>query len=514
MKSVRRPVIALSTMLVLVVIQAVADPTGLLALVGWSGALPQLDALWTWAPYVVYLPVLLGVLWWVAVRAGDRFWTLAAGVVLAVMLAHAAACLVMTWDLATAAWAAGYVTAKAVPAALIVAAFTRWFGGRTERRKHEVKAVLLPALLFAAVAPLLAGLWWTGAVYAPGVPAARPDRGVALGDRGDGAPRRCHGALPCAGCARACPACSADGSRRSSPAAPWASSRRSSRSSWTASSGDLWPLMATYVAVADGLSFGACVGWIVGVSAVLADRIRSRPPGARRCSSPPASSPWSRSRSPLITPPSGAAAAASDDEAVPAAFLRADGGVIADGDGNQVLLRGVNVNQLVDFYRPRPDVDDTSPLTEEDFAGIAEQGFNVVRLGLSWSALEPERGALDEAYLAQIHEAVDLAKEHGLYVVLDMHQDSWWNVGDAGGHRVPSRHRPDVGLRRRAGVGDDHRRRAALPVPGSRHLAGERPRVPELLLRHRRRPGARSSRRGASSPRSSPTSPPSPASTC
>ena len=114
---------------------------------------------------------------------------------------------------------------------------------------------------------------------------------------------------------------------------------------------------------------------------------------------------------------------------LPSAFLRADGGVIADGDGNQVLLRGVNVNQLIDFYRPRPEVDDTSPLTEDDFAGIAEQGFNVVRLGLSWSALEPERGSLDDAYLAQIHEAVDLAKEHGLYVVLDMHQDSWWNEG-------------------------------------------------------------------------------------
>ena len=78
-------------------------------------------------------------------------------------------------------------------------------------------------------------------------------------------------------------------------------------------------------------------------------------------------------------------------------------------------------------------MDDTSPLTEEDFAGIAEQGFNVVRLGLSWSALEPERGSLDEAYLDQIHEAVDLAKEHGLYVVLDMHQDSWWNEGTAEG---------------------------------------------------------------------------------
>ena len=134
MKSVRRPAVALLTTLVLVVIQAVADPTGLLALVGWSGALPQLDAVWTWAPYVVYLPVLLGVVWWAAVRAGDRFWTLTAGVVLAVMLAQAAACLVMTWDLATAGWAAGYVTAKAVPAALIVAAFTRWFGGRPNAR--------------------------------------------------------------------------------------------------------------------------------------------------------------------------------------------------------------------------------------------------------------------------------------------------------------------------------------------------------------------------------------------
>ena len=243
MKSVRRPVIALSTTLVLVVIQAVADPTGLLALVGWSGALPQVDALWTWAPFVVYLPVLFGVLWWVTVRAGDRFWTLAAGVVLAVLLAHAAACLVMTWDLATAAWAAGYVTAKAVPAALIVAAFTRWFGGRSERQKHEVKAVRLPALIFAAVAPLLAGLWWTGAVYAPGVPAAAPRSRRALGDRGDGAPRRRHRALPALD-ARAC-------ARRARRMAGRARRRRRRRdrpghrrARVDGVQGDIWPLMA------------------------------------------------------------------------------------------------------------------------------------------------------------------------------------------------------------------------------------------------------------------------------
>ena len=172
MKSFRRPAVALGTMLVLVIIQAVADPTGLLALVGWSGAQPQLSAgVWPFAPYLVFLPVLLVV----------------PGFVLAVMLAQAAACLVMTGNLGVAAWAAGYVTAKAVPAALIVAAFTRWLGGKTTRQKVAVApfwpplasvSLWLPGVLFAAVAPLLAGMWWTGSAYAPWVPAARPDRGA------------------------------------------------------------------------------------------------------------------------------------------------------------------------------------------------------------------------------------------------------------------------------------------------------------------------------------------------
>src|SRR5258705_4533392 len=173
MKSARRPVVALSAMLLLVAIQAILDPTGLLALVGWSGAQPQFGAgVWPFAPYAVFVPVLLVVVWWVSVRAGDRFWTLVPGFVLAVLLAQAASCLVMTWNLGVAAWSAGYVTAKAVPAALIVAAFTRWFGGPTERKTDATgslwppsASVWLPAVLFAAVTPLLAGLVLTGAAY-------------------------------------------------------------------------------------------------------------------------------------------------------------------------------------------------------------------------------------------------------------------------------------------------------------------------------------------------------------
>ncbi len=98
---------------------------------------------------------------------------------------------------------------------------------------------------------------------------------------------------------------------------------------------------------------------------------------------------------------------------------------IADDRGRQVLLRGVNVNQLGDYYQTYPDLEPTFPLTERDFERIASLGFNVVRLVLSWSALEPEPGQFDADYLARIEQAVAWAKQHGIYVVLDMHQDAW-----------------------------------------------------------------------------------------
>ena len=134
----------------------------------------------------------------------------------------------------------------------------------------------LPAILFAALAPLLSGLWWTGAVYAPGVPAARPDRGVlsvviavvllagatALCLRW--MRRRVPGVLGgwlaalvaggAVGIVQAIVAIVVDGLH-----------------------GDIWPLMAVYIAVADGLAVRRLPGWIVGLIAILADRVRGTP---------------------------------------------------------------------------------------------------------------------------------------------------------------------------------------------------------------------------------------------
>src|SRR4051794_6635070 len=79
---------------------------------------------------------------------------------------------------------------------------------------------------------------------------------------------------------------------------------------------------------------------------------------------------------------------------------------IVAADGRQVLLRGVNVNQLGDYWQQRPDIPATLPLTEQDFAAIHALGMNEVRLIVHWSKLEPERGRFDEAYVDQIRQAV------------------------------------------------------------------------------------------------------------
>jgi len=98
---------------------------------------------------------------------------------------------------------------------------------------------------------------------------------------------------------------------------------------------------------------------------------------------------------------------------------------IVDARGARVLLRGVNVNGVGRYFQANPDLQPTVPLTRDDFHDIAQLGFNSVRLIVSWSGLEPTRGAYDTAYVEEIRRAVGWAASYGLYVVLDMHQDAY-----------------------------------------------------------------------------------------
>lgn len=127
------------------------------------------------------------------------------------------------------------------------------------------------------------------------------------------------------------------------------------------------------------------------------------------------------------TPASAAPTPAIPDRQVdhPLHALTGTNARIVDDTGRTVLLRGVNVNGLGEYYQEWPDLPANNQLTEADFAEIAASGLNVVRLVISWSALEPTRGVIDNTYLDRIAQAVSWARAHDVYVLIDMHQDAW-----------------------------------------------------------------------------------------
>lgn len=118
---------------------------------------------------------------------------------------------------------------------------------------------------------------------------------------------------------------------------------------------------------------------------------------------------------------------------------------ILDSSGREVLLKGVNADGLVDYFRPDlaasyptaprsysngacpaddPTVEGVD-ICEYDFSQLAPLGYNVIRLNISWSLLEPSPGRIDKRYLDRVAQVVGWAKRAGTYVVIDMHQDAW-----------------------------------------------------------------------------------------
>ncbi|MCC7540187.1 MAG: cellulase family glycosylhydrolase [Deltaproteobacteria bacterium] len=107
--------------------------------------------------------------------------------------------------------------------------------------------------------------------------------------------------------------------------------------------------------------------------------------------------------------------------------LRVDGRDLVDELGRRVILRGVNAGGRSKFppfapFELASDADFEPQLTR--FMDIvAAWGIDVLRMPFSWEALEPERGAYDEAYLARYERQIEEAWARGMRVVVDFHQD-------------------------------------------------------------------------------------------
>ena len=109
--------------------------------------------------------------------------------------------------------------------------------------------------------------------------------------------------------------------------------------------------------------------------------------------------------------------------------LDVDHGELRDADGRVVILRGINARAEglfdVTFDDGRAPLETIPPLEDQDVARMASLGFNLLRLPLSWSALEPQRGVFAPAYLDELTRVVGLCRDHGVLVLLDVHQDAW-----------------------------------------------------------------------------------------
>ena len=79
------------------------------------------------------------------------------------------------------------------------------------------------------------------------------------------------------------------------------------------------------------------------------------------------------------------------------------------------------------------------PLDETFFQKYRANGFDLIRLAVTWQNLEPRPEQYNESYLRSLDEIFALAEQYGVYILLDMHQDLYsQNDGQCVGDGAPS----------------------------------------------------------------------------
>src|SRR2546421_525191 len=96
------------------------------------------------------------------------------------------------------------------------------------------------------------------------------------------------------------------------------------------------------------------------------------------------------------------------------------GRFITDAEGRVFISHGVNLVYKVPPYEPS-----VAGFGDDDAAFLAREGFNSVRLGVIYKAVEPQPGVYDDTYLAKIAQTAAVLEQHGVAPLLDFHQDMY-----------------------------------------------------------------------------------------
>jgi endoglycosylceramidase len=87
-----------------------------------------------------------------------------------------------------------------------------------------------------------------------------------------------------------------------------------------------------------------------------------------------------------------------------------------------VLFHGINVVRKEPPWIPDSNL--MVNLTNQTQIDYLEQwGFNVVRLGVMWAGLMPQKNLINYTYLDEMEKIVVSLEKAGMYVIIDLHQD-------------------------------------------------------------------------------------------
>ena len=62
-------------------------------------------------------------------------------------------------------------------------------------------------------------------------------------------------------------------------------------------------------------------------------------------------------------------------------------------------------------------------LNDQDIDNLVKWGFNFMRLGVMWEAVERTKGVFNMTYLEEINKLINKLGEKGIYTLVDAHQD-------------------------------------------------------------------------------------------
>lgn len=114
------------------------------------------------------------------------------------------------------------------------------------------------------------------------------------------------------------------------------------------------------------------------------------------------------------------------DSVTPRRLKVDDHGRFRGPDGRVQIFHGLNVVQKSFPWHPSTGAfDPFSSLNAEDMANLQSWGFNAIRLGVMWPGVEPVEGQYNHTYLQVVRQLVDDLYSHGIWTIVDFHQDAF-----------------------------------------------------------------------------------------